>query len=576
MQQARPILAVVDDEPGPLGALLDALTRRFGGDYRVVPFLSAEAALAALEGMKREAEEIALVIADQWMPEMNGNELLARVHRVEPTAKRALLVAWGDRTASPTVLEGCAFGELDNYLVKPWSPAEVHLYPLVSEFLAEWTRDYRPGMELVRVVGADPSPRTHEVTELLARNGIPLGFHDVASAAGKRLLADLGLGPERLPVLLLLDGTALVDPPNPEIMDALGAKGPDDLACDLAVVGAGPAGLAAAVYGASEGLQTIVIEREVIGGQAGASSLIRNYLGFPRGISGAELTQRAYQQAWLFGAKYVFARAVSRLAARGADRVLSLSDGREVVARAVIVATGASYRRLAIPRLERFIGTGVFYTTYVGPASRNRDVVVVGGGNSAGQAALHLARGARRVMLVVRGDALERSMSDYLVQQIRRTANLDVRLRSEIVDADGEHRLERVTIRDAAGAMESVPVGLVVVLVGVTPRTEWLGAAVERDGRGFVLTGTDLPPGTWGLSRPPMLLETSIPGVFAAGDVRYGSVKRVASAVGEGAVAVQHVHESLASPQGDVAVAAAPRRLAGAGASSGDPVPIHR
>ena len=570
----RPVIAVVEDEPGSLGALLDALTRRFGGDYRIVPFLSAQAALAALTGMKDEGDEIALVIADQWMPGMNGNELLARVRRIEPTAKRALLVAWGDRTASPTILEGCAFGELDNYIVKPWSPAEVHLYPLVSEFLAEWTRDFRPGLELVRVVGADPSPRTHEVRELLARNGIPQGFYDVASATGKRLLDDLGLGPERLPVVVLLEGTALVDPTNAEIVDALGAKGPDDLSCDLAVVGAGPAGLAAAVYGASEGLQTIVVEREVIGGQAGASSLIRNYLGFPRGISGAELTQRAYQQAWLFGAKYVFARAVSRLAARGADRVLGLSDGREITARAVIVATGASYRR-AIPRVDRFVGAGVFYTTFMVQNARGRDVVVVGGGNSAGQAVLHLARGARRAVLVVRADALERSMSDYLVQQIRRSPNIDVRLRAEIVDADGEHRLERVTIRDATGATETMTVALVVVLIGVTPHTEWLRGSVERDDRGFVLTGSDLPSTAWKLSRSPMRLETSVPGVFAAGDVRHGSVKRVASAVGEGAVAVQHVHESLASLQGDVAVAGAPRRPAGAGAPSGDQVPLN-
>jgi thioredoxin reductase (NADPH) len=469
------VIAVVEDEPGSLGALLDALTRRFGGDYRIVPFLSARAALAALGEMKNEGEEIALVIADQWMPE-----------------------------------------------------------------------------------------------------GIPHGFYDVTSAAGKRLLEDLRLGPERLPVLVLLDGTPLVGPTNPEIVDALGAKGPDDLSCDLAIVGAGPAGLAAAVYGASEGLETIVVERDVVGGQAGASSLIRNYLGFPRGISGAELTQRAYQQAWLFGAKYVFARAVSRLAVRGLERVLALSDGREIVARAVIVATGASYRRLGIASVERFVGAGVFYTTFGESASRGRDVVVVGGGNSAGQAVLHLAKGARRVVLVVRADALERSMSDYLVQQIRRSPNIDVRLRAEIVDADGEHRLERVTIRDAAGATETVPVGLLVVLIGVTPHTDWLDGAVERDRRGFVLTGTDLAPGAWALSRPPMRLETSVAGVFAAGDVRYGSVKRVASAVGEGAVAVQHVHEFLASLRSGSALPSAATRPAGAGAPSADPVPLHR
>jgi thioredoxin reductase (NADPH) len=572
---ARPVIAVVEDEAGSLAALLDALTRRFGADYRVVPFLSARAALDGVAAIKADGEEIALVIADQWMPEMNGNELLARVHALEPTAKRALLVAWGDRSAAPTILEGCAFGELDNYVVKPWSPPEVHLYPLVGEFLAEWTRDFRPGMEIVRVVGGDPSPRTHEVREHLVRSGIPHGFHDVASPAGRRLLDDLGLAPDRLPVVVLLDGTALVEPSNAELMDALGAQGPDDLSCDLAIVGSGPAGLAAAVYGASEGLRTIVIEREVIGGQAGASALIRNYLGFPRGISGTELTQRAYNQAWLFGAKYVFARAVVGLAPRGADRILSLSDGREITAQAVIVATGASYRRLGVPRVERFLGAGVFYTTYVGPMLRERDVVVVGGGNSAGQAVVHLAKGARRVILVVRGDALEKGMSDYLVQQIRRMPNVDVRLRASVIDADGEHHLERVTIHDDAdGTSETVPVGLLIVLIGVTPHTEWLDGAVERDAQGFVVTGPELSRDAWQLVRPPMRLETSVPGVFTAGDVRHGSVKRVASAVGEGAVAVQHVHEYLASRRGDVAEEPDARRAAAAAGPSAEPAPL--
>jgi thioredoxin reductase (NADPH) len=543
---SRPVIVVVDDEAGSLAALLDALTRRFGADYRVLPFLSARAALDGLAAAKADGEEIALVIADQWMPEMNGNELLARLHAIVPTAKRALLVAWGDRVASPTILEGCAFGELDNYIVKPWSPPEVHLYPLVGEFLAEWTRDYRPGMELVQVIGEDPSPRTHDLREMLVRNGIPHGFAGADTPRGKKLLGDLKLSPDRLPVLVLLDGAALVDPSNAEIMDALGSEGPSDLSCDLAIVGAGPAGLAAAVYGASEGLRTIVIEREVIGGQAGASSLIRNYFGFPRGISGAELTQRAYHQAWLFGAKYVFARAVVGLAARGRDRIVSLSDGREVAARAAIVATGASYRRLGVPRVDRFLGAGVFYTTYLGPMLQERDAVVVGGGNSAGQAVVHLARAARRVILVVRAESLEKNMSDYLVQQIRRAPNVEVRLRSTIVDADGEHRLEAVTIRDeASGKTEAVPVRLLVVLIGVIPRTDWLDRALARDARGFVLTGPDVPEDRWRLARSPMRLETSIPGVFAAGDVRGGSVKRVASAVGEGAVAVQQVHEYL-------------------------------
>jgi len=334
-------------------------------------------------------------------------------------------------------------------------------------------------------------------------------------------------------------------------------ESPGLLECDVAIVGAGPAGLAAAVYAASEGLRTIVIEREVVGGQAGSSVLIRNYLGFPRGISGAELTQRAYQQAWLFGAKFVFAREVARLSRRGDDRVVSLSDGREIIARTVLVATGARYRRLAAANAESFVGAGVYYTA---PMSNpglmaGRDVVVAGGGNSAGQAALHLSSHARRIVLVVRGDALERNMSDYLVQAIRRAENVEVHLRSEVVDVRGSERLESLTIRDQSrGVQEEVPADVLLVMIGVLPHTEWLAGAVERDDRGFILTGDDVTAA----GPRPRRLETSLPGVFAAGDVRRGSVKRVASAVGEGAIAVQLIHEYLAAnaPAGR----AAPRR----------------
>jgi thioredoxin reductase (NADPH) len=546
----RPVILVVDDEPAELAALLETLTRRFGNDYRVVPHLSAPAALEAIGQLKARGEELALAIADQWMPDMNGREFLARVGRLQGSAQRALLVAWGDRTASPSILHGCALGEIDNYLYKPWSPAEVHLYPLVSEILAEWTQAHRPGMELVRVIGEELSPRSHELRELLGRNGIPCGFYPAGSPAALRLIEEMGLRPSALPVVILLDGTALADPSNAEVMDSVGETH-QDLSCDLAVVGAGPAGLAAAVYGASEGLRTLVIERDVIGGQAGSSSLIRNYLGFPRGISGAQLTQRAYQQAWVFGARYVFAREVARLSRRGDVRALTLSDGREVEARAVVIATGARYRRLEVPAVERFVGAGVFYT---GPGDarmvQDRDVVVAGGGNSAGQAVLHLARHARRATLVVRADSLERGMSDYLVRQIRGTANLDVRLNAEVVDAEGGTRLERLSVRDhARGTTEVVPADLLFVAIGALPHTGWLAGTLQRDDRGYVLTGSAVDARTWPLSRPPLRLETSMPGVFAVGDVRHGSAKRVASAVGEGAVAVQLAHEVLADEE---------------------------
>jgi thioredoxin reductase (NADPH) len=549
----RPVIAIVEDDPSILGALLDALNRRFGADYLVLPFLSARAALEDLARRKADGAELALVIADQWMPEMTGSELLGRVHDLDRATKRAVLASWGDWRASSAILEGCAFGQLDNYLLKPWSPAEVHLYPQISEFLAEWTEAYRPQLEIVRVVGEDPSARSAELQDFLHRNGIPHRFYDVASAEGRRILRDVGHERARLPVILLLDGRTLVDPDNATIADVVAGLDPGSSlsTCDVAVVGAGPSGLSAAVYAASEGLHTCVIEREAVGGQAGMSALIRNYVGFPRGISGANLTQRAYEQAWLFGAKYVLAREVAGLEARGLDRVVRLGDGRTITARAVIVATGAAYRRLGIASLERLVGRGFYYVPPFNPALvHGRDVFVVGGGNSAGQAVVHLARYARRATLLVRGGDLERTMSDYLVRLVRRTENLEVRLHAEVVDGGGEHALEHFTIRDMARGVDEVVEGaLLFVLVGALPHTEWLGDAIRRE-RGYVVTGADLDLDAieWPLARAPLRHETSVPGIFAAGDVRAGSVKRVASAVGEGAATVSAVHEYLAAP----------------------------
>lgn len=572
----RPIIAVVDDDPSILGALLDALNRRFGADYLVVPYLSSRAALEDLTRRKREGEELALVIADLWMPEMTGEELLKRVHDLDRAAKRALLAGWGDRNAQPAILEGCAFGELDNYLLKPWSPPEVHLYPAVSEFLAEWTQAFRPHMEIVRVVGERPSVRMHEVEELLARLGVPHGAYAANTPEGERLLRDLGLSGAKLPVVLLLDGRALAAPTNAELADAVSNSDPDAALrpCDVAIVGAGPAGLAAAVYAASEGLRTCVVERESIGGQAGASALIRNYLGFPRGLSGANLAQRAYEQAWLFGAKYVLAREVVGIEARGSERLVRLGEGRTVSARAVIVATGAAYRR--IPALERFVGLGVFYTTPYAPnLLAGHDVFVAGAGNSAGQAAAHAARHAHKVTLLVRGGALEAKMSDYLVQELRRAGNVEVRLHTEVVGGEGDEHLARLRLRDhARGVEEEVPAHLLLVLIGAIPHTDWLDRTVQRDGRGFVRTGVELLPGAgrWPLARAPFRYETSLPGVFAAGDVRAGSVKRVASAVGEGSVAVQEVHQYLAAPA-DLGAPARPVDAVNRAPSPGAPPP---
>jgi thioredoxin reductase (NADPH) len=549
----RPVIAIVDDDPAILGQLLDAINRRFSADYLVVPYLSARVALEQLARRKAEGQEIALVIADQWMPEMTGSELLGHAHAIDGATKRALLVGWGDWKASSTILEGCAFGQLDNYLLKPWSPAEVHLYPQISEFLSEWTQTYRPDMEIVRIVGEEPSARSQDLQDVLHRNGVPHGFYDAASPEGRRILHDIGAEGSRLPVVLLLDGRTLLDPTNAELADTISEHDPGTRpqSCDVAIVGGGPAGLSAAVYAASEGLRTCIVEREVVGGQAGMSALIRNYVGFPRGISGAALAQRAYEQAWLFGAKYVLAREVTALEPRGTERNIVLSDGSTLAARAVVIATGAAYRRLGIPSLERLVGMGVFYAT---PYNRRpvygRDVFVAGGGNSAGQALVFLAQHARKATLLVRGAALETGMSDYLVQQIRRTPNIEVRLQTEIVGGGGDRFLERLTLRDGAhGTDEEVEASLLIVLIGALPRTDWLGDAVHRD-RGYVVTGADLDLAAvgWPLRRAPARFETSVPGVFAAGDVRWGSVKRVASAVGEGAVTVQMLHEYLAEP----------------------------
>lgn len=549
---ARPIILLVDDEPAALASLLDALTRRYGGDYRVIPHLSAHDALAELERLRNGSERVALIVADLWMPEMTGPDVLIHAHGIFPGAQRALLVEWGDRTAAPAILENCAMGRLDNYLHKPWSPPEIHLYPAVGEFLADWTRMHGPQMEIVRVLGGDPSPRSREIRDLLERNGIPHGFYCADTADGLRLIEKTRLDPARLPAVVLLDGHVLQDPTNAEIMDALGATDAAEPTCDLAIVGGGPAGLASAVYASSEGLRTVVIEREAVGGQAGTSSLIRNYLGFPRGISGAALAQRAYEQAWLFGTKYVFAREARRLEARGTDRVVTLADGMEIAAKSVLIATGAAYRRIGVPEIERFEGTGVFYIVpYDVRFVAGKDVFVAGSGNSTGQGVVHLARFARSVTLLVRGDSLEKHMSDYLVREIRNLPNVEALFRTEAVEGHGEGRLERLTIANRrSGHRETRPAFALFVLIGAQPRTEWLADAVRRDAKGFILTGAEAGTEAAGppLDRVPRRFETSMPGVFAAGDVRSGSAKRVGSAVGEGAVAMTFIHEYLRAP----------------------------
>jgi thioredoxin reductase (NADPH) len=548
----RPWIVIVDDRPRGLSALLDAVVRRYGADYQTIGHLSGRAALEDLARARDEGDEVALIIADQWMPHMNGSEFLVRAHALHPDAQRALLVSWGDKRANETILQGCAFGYLDNYILKPWTPAEVHLYPIIGEFLSEWARSHGQRLELVRLIGDDPSPRITVLRDLLERHGIPYGFYRVDSPSGQKLVRDYHIDPSHLPAVLMLDGTVYQDPSNAALADLLGDPASSEHDYDVAIVGAGPCGLGTAVYAASEGLRTVVIEREAIGGQAATSSLIRNFIGFPRGISGAELAQRAYQQAWLFGAKYVLARAALRLRRDGDCKVITLDDGRELRARTVVIATGAEYRRLGVPNLDRFEGVGLLYNAGIdiALALTGKHVVVCGGGNSAGQAVVHLAKRARKVIHAVRGSALSATMSSYLVEEITRCSNVDLRLDTAVIDGSGSRGLESVTLQHIpTGRTEQVATDALFVLIGATPHTEWLDGIIERDRNGYVLTGNDVSRLASSDNRAgaPMLLETTMPGVFAAGDVRYGSTKRLASAVGEAAVVTRIIHEYLAS-----------------------------
>jgi thioredoxin reductase (NADPH) len=547
---SRPVIFLVADDARVLDALAGDLGRRFGADFRIVAERSPDAALAALRALADAGEDVALVIAARATAELGGLELLLRMRELHPGAKRVLLEHRGEWTAGEPVARAMTLGQLDYVLYHPWKPIEQNLYLPLSDFLAGWEKSRATGVEAIRVVGPTWAPSSHRLRDTLARHGIPYGFYPADSVDGRRLLEEAGEDGTRLPVVVFRRGMVLVDPSDAELAAALGLQTrPAAGGCDLVIVGAGPAGLAAAVNAASEGLQTRVLERSVPGGQAGSSSLIRNYLGFPHGLSGEDLTWRMFQQAWLFGAELIMAQAATRLTVRGRGRVVRLSDGGEVAAKAVILATGVAWRRLGVPALEALAGSGVFYGAAgtEARALRGEHVFVVGAGNSAGQAALHLAGSAASVTIVAIEHDLGERMSDYLVQQLRATPNVHTRLHHEVIDGHGRRRLERLTLRDRdSGATREVEASALFVLIGAEPRTDWLHGAVERDHSGYVLTGRDLAG--WPLERGPMLLETSLPGVFAAGDVRFRSVKRVASAVGEGAIAVQLVHEYLADP----------------------------
>jgi thioredoxin reductase (NADPH) len=553
-----PIILVVADNGRLVDALAADLGRRFGGDYRILAERSPAGALATLERLAGGEEPVALVIAARRMEGQDGLALLLRARELHPSAKRVLLEHRGEWTSGEPVVRAMTLGQLDYVLFRPWLPVEQYLYLPVSEFLAAWEKS-RDTTGAIQIIGRRWAARSHELRDTLARVGIPFGFHPDDSPEGWRLLEQAGEDGSRLPVVLFRRGLVLVDPTHAELTRALGLRtSPAGGGCDVLIVGAGPAGLAAAVYAASEGFAAQVLEPAVPGGQAGTSSLIRNYLGFPFGLSGDELAQRAMQQAWLFGADFILAQAATGLRARGHDRLVRLSDGGEVASRAVILAMGVAWRRLGVPSLEALNGAGVFYgsTGSEARALRGEDVFVVGAGNSAGQAAIHLAAYAASVTIVTIDERLGEFMSDYLVRKVEATPNIAVLLHTEVVDGHGRQRLEGLTLRDRhTGATREVPASAMFVLIGAEPRTDWLEGAVERDERGYVLTGRDLtgaggwPAPGWPLERQPLPLETSLPGVFAVGDVRYRSVKRVASAVGEGSIAVQLVHEYLSDPQ---------------------------
>jgi len=554
---AQPVLFVIDDDPGVVDALRDDLIRRFGGDFGVIGEYSAAVGLATLRKLADERQPVALLIVGHDMSDMPGADFLARAHAWHPLAKRVLLVERDYSAASP-VVPVMTLGQADYHLTKPWL-LEQDLYREISEFLAEWAKDQQADFDLFQVIGRPGDAGTHELRELVTRFNVPYRFHSADGEQGRQLLSDRGLDGSQLPVMIRYDGHTMVKPTPAAIIESTGASIRSDVdECDLVIVGAGPAGLAAAVYAASEGLETVVLEEAVSGGQAGNSPMIRNYPGFPHGISGHELTRRACEQAWIFGAHMVFSQPAAGLEQRGDARVVHLIDGHQVSARAAIVAPGIAWRRLGVPRLEALVGSGVFYgaagaeTT----AMADRDVFVVGAGNSAGQTALHLARHARQVTMLVRGDGLARSMSEYLIREIEATVNIAVCLHTEVAGGHGGDHLDALTLYDRRRDRAwEIPATALFVLIGGEPRTRWLPGAIQLQ-RGYILTGRDVvrddsDPSRWPLNRPPLPFETSMPGVFAAGDARHRSIKRVASAVGDGAAAVRLAHEYIAAGQAD-------------------------
>jgi len=551
MEASKPVLLTVDDDPGVSRAVARDLRKRYGRDHRIVRAESGPQALEALREIKLRGDVVALLLADYRMPVMSGLEFLEQAMDLFPHARRALLTAYADTDAA---IQAINVVDLDHYLLKPWEPPEEKLYPIVDELIELWRVAGDKPVTETQLVGHRWSVRSFEVRDFLARNSVPYRWLSVEQPEGQALLEAAGLDATSIPLVVTPAGDSLVDPSVEELAARVGlSTTPDTDFYDTVIVGGGPAGLGAAVYAASEGLRTVLLERQATGGQAGQSSRIENYLGFPDGVSGTQLTDRARRQAQKFGAEILTARGVAGLEVRGSSRVIRFADGGQVAAHTVVLATGVDYHTLDVPDADLLTGLGVFYGSAATEAAAcaGEDVYVVGGANAAGQAAMFLSRHARRVTLLVRADGLERSMSYYLIRQIHETPNIEVRPRTQVVGATGHEHLERLSLCDTrAGTVEEVPASWMFVFIGAAPCTEWLDGVIERDPKGFLLTGPDLlaggkRPAGWPLDRDPYHLEGSVPGIFAAGDVRANSVKRVASAVGEGAMAIQLVHRYL-------------------------------
>ena len=556
---AQAAIVIVSREPVAREILHRELSKRYGADYQILACGRPAELKPWMRDLRTAGLPVALVIGGVGGQDRDGIEVLSAVRAIDPTALRVAAVSWGDWHSVRSVFDAVTVGSLDHWVIRPVQAPAEEFHRSITEFLREWSSQRGGGFEPVQVIGEQWSARSQELRDLFARHRIPAGFYDAASDRGQQILHELGLTSADLPVVVLQFGAgqpALVNPSNAQIADAFGVMTPisPGEVFDVAVIGAGPAGLAAAVGASSEGLRAVVIEHEAVGGQAGTSSMIRNYPGFSQGISGAMLAQEAWWQAWAFGTTFLYMRQAEHLSAKDGYYRLRLSDGGVLTARTVIIATGAAYRRLGIPALEDLQGRGVFYGAAASeaPAMRGRTVFVAGAGNSAGQAALYLAKWAEKVTVLVRATSLASTMSDYLIREIGAAPNIDVCYRVQVADATGAGtgQLESLVLADTvSGARRSVPADALFVLIGAQPRTQWLGNSLTRDRRGFILTGPDLPAGTrWPPGRPPLPLETSLPGVFAAGDVRRGSVKRVASAVGEGAATIPLMHRYLARP----------------------------